>query len=468
MKKPIAILLCFALLFAAAPCVFAQEEADETYETLQKMSFTELVDYMNAHPPENDLDEITGYAFLLAARADEVSRETVEEIILDPQNCYVLRLTLMMLADDLSWPLDADGITAMARDKTADETLRSYALDWLIEQDPVDRELFCGIARDKTDPNSGWALKLLYLYDEKAARPIIDEVLADCSGGPLDSRAGTALLYKGVDLRNNGTPEEINAFIQFCDKLLSNDLSADDRSVVVLAIINVGTKESVSYSFSHFEEQSDYLAWAVIETDDAVLYEMYDTAENPAAFAAIMRRANHPLRGDMDVDDRVTAEDARLLLRQSVGLESKSKDREWDINGDLRLTPEDARLALRTAVGLIRPEFAELPRGKDGLPVPHDPAPIDDYILVSMTHEYSFPDEPYPPEYFHAEYVERVETIFDYHEGGLVDKEKFNRIETLYLTEKGKENIDAFIDELNAREDILCAERDYEYHMALT
>lgn len=101
------------------------------------------------------------------------------------------------------------------------------------------------------------------------------------------------------------------------------------------------------------------------------------------------------------------------------------------------------------------------------VPSPHEPIPIDDYILVSMTHEYSFPDEPYPPEYFHAEYVERVETIFDYHEGDLVNKEKFNRIETLYLTEKGKENIDAFIDELNAREDILCAERDYLYYMAL-
>ncbi|MBQ6065450.1 MAG: hypothetical protein IJK89_01390 [Clostridia bacterium] len=462
MKKLFAVLICFALLFAAAPCAFAQEEDDETYEALQKMSFAELVGYMNANPPENDLDEITGYAFLLAARADEVSCETIEEIILDPQNCYVLRLTLMMLADDLSWPLDADGITAMARDKTADETLRSYALDWLIEREPVDRELFCEIARDETDPNSGWALKLLYLYDEKAARPIIDEVLADCSGGPLDSRAGTALLYKGVDLRNNGTPEEIDAFIQFCDKLLSNDLSADDRSVVVIAIVNVGTKESVSYIFSHFEEQSDYLAWAVIETDNAVLYEMYDVAEDPAAFAAIMRQSHHPLQGDMDGDGRVTSADARSILRKCVGLEAVSEEDEWDLDGDDRLSPEDARLALRTSVQQENPVFYGLSREKN------EPIPIDDYILVGMTHEYSFPEEPYSTEYFHAEYVERVETIFDYHEGDLVDKEKFNRIETLYLTEKGKENIDAFIDELNAREDILCAERDYEYPMGLT
>ena len=68
MKKLFAVLICFALLFAAAPGAFAQEETDETYEALKELSFSELADYMNAHPPENDLDEITGYAFLLAAR----------------------------------------------------------------------------------------------------------------------------------------------------------------------------------------------------------------------------------------------------------------------------------------------------------------------------------------------------------------------------------------------------------------
>ncbi len=92
-----------------------------------------------------------------------------------------------------------------------------------------------------------------------------------------------------------------------------------------------------------------------------------------------------------------------------------------------------------------------------------DPVPIDDYILVEMKHEYSFPEEAYPPAYFDAEIVEKVETISSYHEGGLNDKETFTRVEKLILSEKGKENIDLFIIELNQREDILCAGRDYEY-----
>ena len=461
MKKSIAVLICFSLFFTMLISSAFAQDPDPEMEALQKMSFTELVDYMNADPPDEESEETIGFAYLLQTRMNEVSVEKIEAIILDPQNCDALRTALMMLAADLSWPLDADKLTAMVRGDSASETLKAYALSYLIEQDPVDRELFSEIASDKNDPNSGWALKLLYLYNAQAARPILDEVLADCSGGPLDSRTGTALLYKGADLHNNGTPEEINAFIQFCDKLLSNDLSADDRSVVVLAIINVGTKESVSYIFSHFEELSDYLAWAVIETDNAVLYEMYDAAEDPAAFAAIMRRAHHPLQGDMDGDGRVTSADARSILRKCVGLEAVSEEDEWDLDGDDRLSPEDARLALRTSVQLEKPVFYGLSREKN------EPIPIDDYILVGMPHEYSFPEESYPPEYFHTEYVERVETISAYQEGALVNKEGFTRIEKLYLTEKGRENIDGFIAELNAREDILCAERDYLYYMAL-
>ena len=99
------------------------------------------------------------------------------------------------------------------------------------------------------------------------------------------------------------------------------------------------------------------------------------------------------------------------------------------------------------------------------VPSPHDPVPIDDYILVSMTHENSFPEKPYPPEYFHADYVERVETLSAYHIGDLNDRDSFIRIEQLILTKKGKKHIDELIGELNARDDIEAAERDYEYYM---
>ncbi len=69
------------------------------------------------------------------------------------------------------------------------------------------------------------------------------------------------------------------------------------------------------------------------------------------------------LPGDSDSDDKITAADARTLLRYSVGLVNNNslifKD-SIDINGDGEVTAEDARIALRVSVGLEEtPELRE-------------------------------------------------------------------------------------------------------------
>lgn len=60
--------------------------------------------------------------------------------------------------------------------------------------------------------------------------------------------------------------------------------------------------------------------------------------------------------GDADGDGQLSAEDARLCLRQAVGLEDYAKDSAayaaCDATGDGDVTAEDARMILRAAVGL--------------------------------------------------------------------------------------------------------------------
>ena len=58
--------------------------------------------------------------------------------------------------------------------------------------------------------------------------------------------------------------------------------------------------------------------------------------------------------GDVDFDNKVTASDARLVLRNAVGLEKLSDDamRCADVDRDNSITAADARLVLRSAVGL--------------------------------------------------------------------------------------------------------------------
>ena len=53
--------------------------------------------------------------------------------------------------------------------------------------------------------------------------------------------------------------------------------------------------------------------------------------------------------GDVDMDGKVTSEDARIILRAAVGLESAELERA-DLDGDGKITASDAREALKKAV----------------------------------------------------------------------------------------------------------------------
>lgn len=55
------------------------------------------------------------------------------------------------------------------------------------------------------------------------------------------------------------------------------------------------------------------------------------------------------LKGDADGDGKITAADARLILRASVGLEEVSLDA-GDVDGDGKITAADARQVLRNSV----------------------------------------------------------------------------------------------------------------------
>lgn len=71
------------------------------------------------------------------------------------------------------------------------------------------------------------------------------------------------------------------------------------------------------------------------------------------------------LPGDVDRDGSVTAADARLILRASVGLETIANRWLADLDGDNAVTAADARLALRMSVGLEK----LLPEKQNGEPV---------------------------------------------------------------------------------------------------
>ena len=70
--------------------------------------------------------------------------------------------------------------------------------------------------------------------------------------------------------------------------------------------------------------------------------------------------SNAVLQGDVNGDGKVTASDARLVLRHSIKLEAiENIEAIADINADGKITASDARLVLRIAIKLDTPSFSE-------------------------------------------------------------------------------------------------------------
>ena len=79
------------------------------------------------------------------------------------------------------------------------------------------------------------------------------------------------------------------------------------------------------------------------------------TAIALGCFMLVAGALEEAIYGDVDHDGTVSATDARLILRKSVGLEKlcdELADNVADMDFDNQITPADARLALRSAVGL--------------------------------------------------------------------------------------------------------------------
>ncbi len=134
------------------------------------------------------------------------------------------------------------------------------------------------------------------------------------------------------------------------------------------------------YGLITFELKSDAPAEIALQTKIGSYYSLDDTQSIPDAVTAVydtdtkqvtvtVSDVPDVMLGDVDGDGRLTAADARLALRASVGLENFSvNSKEFiacDVDGDGVITAGDARRILRAAVGLEDPSLFGTPDETD-------------------------------------------------------------------------------------------------------
>ncbi len=105
-------------------------------------------------------------------------------------------------------------------------------------------------------------------------------------------------------------------------------------------------EENGNFTLLESEIKGDYIAF---ETDHFSLYILFEAKDIDQ-----IKLTQKITKGDIDCDGRITAADARLALRASVGLEkfSEAQTLAADVDNNKSVTAADARTILRVSVGL--------------------------------------------------------------------------------------------------------------------
>lgn len=166
-------------------------------------------------------------------------------------------------------------------------------------------------------------------------------------------------LYEGdieIELKSG---EFLNTIPYEIDMYLDGVKTVPDATVTVSIPIPEGfnkkecgilrQEKDGSYSFLETRINGDYITFETDHFSLYILFEAYDIDK--------IEIKQNIKKGDIDGNGKITAADARLVLRASVGLEkfSTAQTTAGDIDKNKKITAADARLILRASVGLEKP-----------------------------------------------------------------------------------------------------------------
>ena len=129
-----------------------------------------------------------------------------------------------------------------------------------------------------------------------------------------------------------------------------------DLTAKVVNVPTIAALDCVSYVFSEENVSAENEDWALpLFKEDPARFADTNAEGYPPDLSVDGTRNEGWLNGDIDRDGHVTAFDARLALRASVGLWTPFIYEQFyaaDVNDDMKITAEDARRILRAVVGL--------------------------------------------------------------------------------------------------------------------
>lgn len=233
------------------------------------------------------------------------------------------------------------------------------------------------------------------------------------------------------------------------------NINADQNESFILDGGLYLTKETKAGEIKYFGERFEILssdgtyltADDYIKTGDKLIY--FGILENTITVV-----------GDVDCNGRITAADARYVLRLSANLIPYKEQIESygavDANKSGRLEASDAREILRASAKIdnfSKFEEAVAKKYENAKEVDFD----DELIMICLNPEYINNEAVYTPE-FYGDNVSKVEEFAKYNDNHIWL--------TLYLKDRSKANVFALEEECNNNDAIICTSLNYYMYLA--
>ena len=147
--------------------------------------------------------------------------------------------------------------------------------------------------------------------------------------------------------------------LSILDQMFAEIEEASDRTTAVLAVPDRETLEALQqgafifFGWASFDETRYHAAVTFLKADEKAITSLMRTLGVKRVNVAT-KPTPASMLGDVDLDGKITAKDARLALRVSAKLEAldTTRFRAADLNGDGKVTASEARTILRVSAKL--------------------------------------------------------------------------------------------------------------------
>jgi len=196
--------------------------------------------------------------------------------------------------------------------------------------------------------------------------------------GIADMSSAEKFFTTNVDILRSFVIERIktlNTGFSNNSAFLYYNINGENGNMVNFKITEIGTNVKIAHTYKDdFVEMwvnadsTVFCGWNTEADGSGTMYYPEDTILLDKAVTTLYAQwknisSSDILYGDVDLDETISAADARLILRATVGLEFFGTDKLTiqyvlsDVNKDNTVSAADARLVLRKSVGLIDEEF---------------------------------------------------------------------------------------------------------------